>query len=185
MAVSNGRSSRNGYQQQPDLVVLDLSIPEWHETETKAIRKGYSFSTRQFSGALRVLGGSSSSGRPHHFPIAQRAQLVRNTRLQPGGHAQFYNLSRPTQRAEGGSAEVPGFAIHDPSLLAYDKTTGKVVGEVALPRNATAAPMTYLLNGEQYIVVVTGGTNLPAELIALRLPAKKQMDRGPGASASP
>jgi hypothetical protein len=37
-----------------------------------------------------------------------------------------------TQRAEGGSPEVP------------------------LPRNATAAPMTYLLNGEQYIVVATG-----------------------------
>ncbi len=80
---------------------------------------------------------------------------------------------------------MPGFAIHDPSLRAYDKTTGKVVGEVALPRNATAAPMTYLLNGEQYIVVATGGANLPAELIALRLPARKQMDRGPGASASP
>ena len=61
-----------------------------------------------------------------------------------------------THRAEGGSPEVPAFAIHDPSLRAYDKTTGKVVGEVPLPRNATAAPMTYLLNGEQYIVVATG-----------------------------
>jgi hypothetical protein len=30
--------------------------------------------------------------------------------------------------------------------------------------------MTYLLNGEQYIFVATGGANLPAELIALRLP---------------
>jgi hypothetical protein len=40
---------------------------------------------------------------------------------------------------------------------------------VALPRNATAAPMTYML-GQQYIVVATGGANLPPELIALRLP---------------
>ena len=53
---------------------------------------------------------------------------------------------------------------------AYDKTTGKLVGEVALPRNATGAPMTYMLNGKQFIVVPTGGANLPAELIALRLP---------------
>ena len=43
--------------------------------------------------------------------------------------------------------------VQDPKLSAYDKATGKVVGEVALPRNATAAPMTYLLNGKQFIVV--------------------------------
>jgi quinoprotein glucose dehydrogenase len=74
-----------------------------------------------------------------------------------------------TQRAEGGPA-VPTFGIHDPTLRAYDKGTGKVVGEVALPRNATAAPMTYMLKGQQYIVVATGGANLPPELIALRSP---------------
>ena len=44
------------------------------------------------------------------------------------------------------------------------------IGEVPLPRNATAAPMIYMLNGEQFIVVATGGANLPAELVALRLP---------------
>jgi quinoprotein glucose dehydrogenase len=65
---------------------------------------------------------------------------------------------------------VPNFEIHDPKLCAYDKTTGKVVGEVALPRNATGAPMTYMLNSKQFIVVPTGGANLPAELIALSLP---------------
>jgi hypothetical protein len=31
-------------------------------------------------------------------------------------------------------------------------------------------PLTYMLNGKQFIVVPTGGANLPAELIALRLP---------------
>jgi quinoprotein glucose dehydrogenase len=41
---------------------------------------------------------------------------------------------------------------------------------VALPRNATAAPMTYMLNGKQFLVVATGGANLPAELLALSLP---------------
>jgi quinoprotein glucose dehydrogenase len=67
------------------------------------------------------------------------------------------------------AATVPNFEIHDPTLCAYDKATGKNVGEVALPRNATGAPMTYLLNGKQFIVVATGGSNLPAELIALCL----------------
>jgi quinoprotein glucose dehydrogenase len=75
-----------------------------------------------------------------------------------------------TQRGGGGAPTVPAFAIQDAALRAYDKTTGKVVGEVALPRNATAAPMTYLLNGKQFIIVATGGANLPAELIALCLP---------------
>ena len=69
-----------------------------------------------------------------------------------------------------GTVNVPNFEVHDPKFVAYDKATGKVVGEVALPRNATGAPMTYMLNGKQYIVVPTGGANLPAELIALRLP---------------
>jgi quinoprotein glucose dehydrogenase len=63
----------------------------------------------------------------------------------------------------------PDFEILDPKLVAYDKAAGKVIGEVALPRNATAAPMTYLLNSKQFIVVATGGANLPAELIALSL----------------
>ena len=34
---------------------------------------------------------------------------------------------------------------------------------------ASIAAMTYMLDGEQFIVVATGGSNLPAELIALRL----------------
>ena len=37
-------------------------------------------------------------------------------------------------------------------------------------RNATGAPMTYMLDGKQFIVVPTGGANLPAELIAMSLP---------------
>ncbi len=75
-----------------------------------------------------------------------------------------------TQRAEGGPQAASGFEIRDSTLRAYDKGTGKVVGEVALPRNATAAPMTYMLNGRQYIAVATGGANLPAELVVLCLP---------------
>jgi glucose dehydrogenase len=69
-----------------------------------------------------------------------------------------------------GHAIVGDFEIHDPKLCAHDKATGKVVGEVALTRNVTGAPMTYMLNGKQFIVVPTGGSNLLAELIALCLP---------------
>jgi len=100
-----------------------------------------------------------ADGRPEPSPVAA-------ARSTPGGttHARSRTPDQDAAyRRAGGhyparGRRFPGgaFAIHDPSLRAYDKTTGKVVGEVPLPRNATAAPMTYLLNGEQYIVVATG-----------------------------
>jgi quinoprotein glucose dehydrogenase len=73
-----------------------------------------------------------------------------------------------TQR-EGGPEQVPKFQVVSPNLIAFDKGTGKRVGEVALPRNVTAAAMTYMHQGKQYLVVATGGGNLPAELIAFTL----------------
>jgi quinoprotein glucose dehydrogenase len=75
-----------------------------------------------------------------------------------------------THREGGGTQRVPDFEIRDPKLCAYDKVTGKLVAEVTLPRNVTGAPMTYTQNDKQFIVVPTGGANLPAELIALSLP---------------
>jgi len=45
----------------------------------------------------------------------------------------------------------------DPKLRAYDKLTGGMVGEIDLPRNITAAPMSYSVRGKQHIVVATGG----------------------------
>jgi quinoprotein glucose dehydrogenase len=86
------------------------------------------------------------------------------------GNTQRESNAQREASADPGSVKVPDFEIHDPKLCAYDKATGKVVGEVAMPRNATGAPMTYMLNGKQFIVVPTGGANLPAELIALCLP---------------
>lgn len=55
-------------------------------------------------------------------------------------------------------------------LRAYDKSTGEEVGEVYMPAPSTGAPMTYMLNGVQYIVIAVGGGNYTAEMIAFRLP---------------
>jgi len=55
-------------------------------------------------------------------------------------------------------------------LRAYDKVTGNEVGAVYMPGPQTGSPMTYQLNGEQYIVVSTGGADHPAELVAYKLP---------------
>jgi glucose dehydrogenase len=56
-------------------------------------------------------------------------------------------------------------------LRAYDKATGKDVGGVLMPARQTGSPMTYMLNGRQYIVVAVGGGGVPGELVAFRLPA--------------
>ena len=55
-------------------------------------------------------------------------------------------------------------------LRAYDKSSGKEVGAVYMPAGQTGTPMTYMLNGKQYIVVAVGGPNFPGELLAFRLP---------------
>src|SRR5690242_2256448 len=55
-------------------------------------------------------------------------------------------------------------------LRAYDKASGKEVGAVYMPTGQTGTPMTYMLNGKQYIVIAIGAANYPAELVAFRLP---------------
>ncbi|HUE87221.1 MAG TPA: PQQ-binding-like beta-propeller repeat protein [Vicinamibacterales bacterium] len=56
-------------------------------------------------------------------------------------------------------------------LRAYDKETGKEVGEVLMPAAQTGSPMTYMLDGRQYIVVAVGGPGATAEYLAFRLRA--------------
>ena len=56
-------------------------------------------------------------------------------------------------------------------LRAYDKATGKDAGAVYMPAPQTGSPMTYMLNGQQYVVVAISGPGFPGELIAYRLPS--------------
>jgi quinoprotein glucose dehydrogenase len=56
-------------------------------------------------------------------------------------------------------------------LRAYDKTTGKEVGATFMPAPQSGSPMTYMLNGQQYIVVAVSGPGFPGELVAFRLPS--------------
>jgi quinoprotein glucose dehydrogenase len=66
------------------------------------------------------------------------------------------------------SALAAGGRDDGPRLVAYDKTTGKEIASVDLPRGAIGTPMTYMLDGKQYIALTIGGT--PPELIAFALP---------------
>jgi quinoprotein glucose dehydrogenase len=59
----------------------------------------------------------------------------------------------------------------DPFFRAYDKMTGEVVWEVELPAGTSGAPVTYMHEGTQFIVVAIAGTDdEPARFVAFSLP---------------
>lgn len=58
----------------------------------------------------------------------------------------------------------------DPLLHAVDKRTGKEIATVELPAPTNTAPMTFVHDGAQYIVLAVGSGEHPGSLVALRLP---------------
>ena len=70
---------------------------------------------------------------------------------------------------EGGIFTLPD-GRRGAMLRAYNKATGQEVGSVYMPAPQTGSPMTYLHNGQQYIVVSISGPGFPGELMAFRLP---------------
>jgi quinoprotein glucose dehydrogenase len=59
-------------------------------------------------------------------------------------------------------------------LRAYDKATGREVGAVYMPAQQSGTPMTYELNGKQYIVVAISGGNYSGEYLAFALPSTQR-----------
>ena len=56
------------------------------------------------------------------------------------------------------------------AFRAWDKQTGEVIWEIELPAGTSGAPMTYMADGRQFIVVAVGDRNTTGRLIALALP---------------
>ena len=68
---------------------------------------------------------------------------------------------------EGGFATTPdGRGAY---LRAYDKATGADVGQVFMPAPQTGSPMTYMINGVQYIAVAVSGPGFAGELLVYKL----------------
>ena len=76
------------------------------------------------------------------------------------GDARRIPSSMPASLAPGAGART---------FRAYDKATGKVVWETELPAGTTGAPMTYVFDGRQFIVVAIGSPGHPAEFVAFSL----------------
>lgn len=70
-------------------------------------------------------------------------------------------------------------ATNDKRFRAFDKDTGELLWEHRLPASAHATPMTYLVDGRQYVALAVGGGNkynpgsAMAKVMAFRLPAKR------------
>ena len=69
-------------------------------------------------------------------------------------------------------ALTTGGSAGGPRLVAFDKASGRELASVDLPGAAIGTPMTYLVNGKQYVAITVQGrtpTDIP-ELVALALP---------------
>jgi quinoprotein glucose dehydrogenase len=70
---------------------------------------------------------------------------------------------------EGGVGTTPS-GQRGAMLRAYNKSDGRDAGAVYMPAPQSGSPMTYMLNGKQYIVLAVSGGNYSGELLAFRLP---------------
>jgi quinoprotein glucose dehydrogenase len=55
-------------------------------------------------------------------------------------------------------------------LRAYNKQTGAEVGAVLMPAGQSGSPMTYSVDGRQYMIVEVSGGNYSGEFLAFALP---------------
>jgi quinoprotein glucose dehydrogenase len=67
---------------------------------------------------------------------------------------------------------APGTRPRGAMLRAYDKKTGQQVGEVWMPAPQSGSPMTYRVDGKQYIVVAISGGAYSGEYLAFSLPSE-------------
>ena len=68
---------------------------------------------------------------------------------------------------EGGFATTPNG--RGAMLRAYNKATGAEIGAVYMPAPQTGSPMTYSVNGTQYITVSVSGPGYPGELLVYKV----------------
>ena len=72
-----------------------------------------------------------------------------------------------------GSDALPGTnrdGMFGRMFRAFDKATGAIVWETELPAGTTGAPITYMHQGKQYVVVAIGGREQLPEFVAFALP---------------
>jgi quinoprotein glucose dehydrogenase len=121
------------------------------------------------------------------IPHGETPDVIRNSPLLKGqdiprtGQAGIVGTLVTKTLVISGDPQVTTTASHPRGamLRAYDKATGKEVGAVYMPAPQSGSPMTYTLNGKQYIVVAVSGGPSSGEYLAFRLPAKEESNARP------
>ena len=65
-----------------------------------------------------------------------------------------------------------------PILRAMNKATGETIAEIELPAIPQGAPMTYMVDGKQYIAISCGG-GAAAKMVTLSLPSAALTEANP------
>jgi quinoprotein glucose dehydrogenase len=76
-----------------------------------------------------------------------------------------------------GLVTSPGNRPRGAMLRAYDKKTGAEVGATWLPAPQSGSPMSYMVDGRQFIIVAVSGGNYSGEYLAFALPASERTGR--------
>ena len=156
----------NGPARGPGMTVqgLPLMKPPWGRITAIDLNEGEI--------VWQVAHGETPDWIKEH-PALQGVDIPRTGREGPVGTLTTKTLvisgEGGRQAAEGGFITTPD-GRRGAMLRAYDKATGENVAAVYMPAPQTGTPMTYLLDGRQYLVVATGGRDVPAELLAFTLP---------------
>ena len=117
-----------------------------------------------------ILWTVANGNGPRDHPAIKHLNLPP---LGQGGRAGPLVTKTMVFLGEGGNSGIPALPPGGGGKMfrAYDKATGEVLWEMELPGGTTGAPMTYMVNGKQYIVVAVGWEKTPGELVALALPS--------------
>ena len=97
-----------------------------------------------------------------NHPMLKGVKVPRTGRIGPIGTLTTKTLVISGERGFTTLPSGQRFA----KLYAYDKATGRELGNVTMPAPQTGNPMSYMLNGKQYLVLAISGPEFPGELIA-------------------
>ena len=113
-----------------------------------------------FSGARLVTRKTLDAVTNH--PMLKGVSIPRTGRIGPIGTLTTRTLVISGERGFTTAPTGQRFA----KLYAYDKATGREVANLTMPAPQTGNPMTYMINGRQYLVVAISGPEFPADLEA-------------------
>jgi quinoprotein glucose dehydrogenase len=133
---------------------LPLTRPPWGRITALDLNKGEM--------VWQVAHGETLDTVKNH-PMLKGVDIPRTGRIGPIG-----TLTTKSLVISGESGFTTTSNGRGATLYAYDKATGKEVGNIFMPAPQTGSPMTYVLGGKQYLVLSISGAGFPAEIIAYR-----------------